>query len=382
MRKLVILINQFINPSTHFLQIGGVQTYIRDLACLAINNGYKVIVYQNDTKKVETCFEYEGISIISEYYSDNQKKFDSIYRMHSDQSTLFIIATDMMNVHSKKKNVISIQHGITFDIPGNMIPGFWRKTRITQSLNKLIRNYCNVRRFHSVKNTVCVDYNYYNWFRTLATIEPEKNVMVIPNYCSGCISEDDLDKKLSQEKMKKKIVFARRFEEHRGAVLFANVVNRLFDEGLSFDVTFAGDGTFKSYLEKTFIDNENVHFTKYSAEQSIAFHKNFDIAVVPTIFSEGTSLSLCEAMAAGVFPICTHVGGMTNIILDHYNGIMTSPNEEQLYLALKDVLLMKKDEYNRICRNAYSSATEAFCKKNWEKKWLKFMEDIVLRGAH
>ncbi|WP_420491566.1 glycosyltransferase [Neobacillus drentensis] len=52
--------------------------------------------------------------------------------------------------------------------------------------------------------------------------------------------------------------------------------------------------------------------------------------------SEGTSLSLLEAMAAKCAEIATNVGGMTNIILDNYNGLIINPDESELYLALEN----------------------------------------------
>lgn len=39
-------------------------------------------------------------------------------------------------------------------------------------------------------------------------------------------------------------------------------------------------------------------------------------------------------MAAGCAVICTNVGGMTNIIIDGYNGLMINPDEDSLYKAL------------------------------------------------
>lgn len=377
MKRLVVIINQFVNPIDYTLQIGGVQTYINDLANLANANGYQVVIYQNDSCREKRIFEYNSFTIVSEFFSNNQKKFDAIYKEYNDSNTLFVISTDMMNIKSNQKNVIAIQHGITFDIPGYMIPGIWGSNKVLQRINKTIRNISNIRRFNSVKNVVCVDYNYFNWYRTLDTIEKEKNVVVIPNYCSDCISINELNKKLSNDRDTTKIVFARRFEEHRGALLFANVVDRLLKEDIAIDITFAGDGSLKNQLAVRYNNVNHIHFTKYSATESIDFHKSFDIAIVPTIFSEGTSLSLCEAMAAGVFPICTHVGGMSNIILDHYNGIMCYPSEDSIYLAIKEAIMMNKKDFSRICENAYYSATESFGKEMWQKKWLRFMDAVL-----
>ncbi|MGR4357642.1 glycosyltransferase [Escherichia coli] len=66
----------------------------------------------------------------------------------------------------------------------------------------------------------------------------------------------------------------------------------------------------------------SVYQTSYKSEDSIHFHQQYDIAIVPSIGSEGTSLSLLEAMSAKCLVIATDIGGMTNIILDGFNGRM------------------------------------------------------------
>ena len=109
-------------------------------------------------------------------------------------------------------------------------------------------------------------------------------------------------------------------------------------------------------------------FTQYCSDESVKFHSNFDIAVVPTIGSEGTSLSLLEAMSAKCAVICTNVGGMTNIIIDGYNGLMVTPNIDQLYSAIK-YLIDNKDIRNKISERGHDTIRKSFTFEKWEKKW-------------
>ena len=120
-----------------------------------------------------------------------------------------------------------------------------------------------------------------------------------------------------------------------------------------------------------------MHITKYEAKDSVGFHSKYDIAVVPTICSEGTSLSLLEAMSAGCFPIATHVGGMTNIILDHYNGLLCYPDEDSVFKALYEAVTMKKESFIRIATNAYRSSVEAFSVGSWSDRWSCFIDDVM-----
>jgi glycosyltransferase involved in cell wall biosynthesis len=82
-------------------------------------------------------------------------------------------------------------------------------------------------------------------------------------------------------------------------------------------------------------------------------------------------------MSAGCFPVATHVGGMTNIVLDGYNGILCSPSEDSLYKSLIKVLEMNEQEYNTIVRNAYNSSVMAFSIEVWKQKWSEFIDEVI-----
>ncbi len=113
---------------------------------------------------------------------------------------------------------------------------------------------------------------------------------------------------------------------------------------------------------------KNVSFITYKSDESLSVHADKHIAVVPTLGSEGTSLSLLEAMASHCAVICTNVGGMTNIIIDRYNGLMINPNTEELYDAMKKAILDAKLR-NRLAINAYNSVKEGFSFELWCEKW-------------
>lgn len=380
MNKLVIVTSSFYDFEKKAIKIGGVETYIMDLALLGIKSGAEVFVYLLESSR--TCFqtdEYEGIKIIALpfakklFKSGNQVLFDRIFSEQNGPQTKFVIATDQMDIKCKADNVIAIQHGIAFDIPGYLIGGLWGKTKTLQLVNKLLRCLRNVQRFYRTRNTVCVDYNYYSWFRTIGTIYPEFSMNVIPNYASDIISKEEFEKKQAKQQQMKKVLFARRFVDYRGALLFAEVVDRILTEREDVEFTFAGNGPLESTLKSKFKGNKRVNFTSFTAKDSVQFHKQYDIAVVPTIFSEGTSLSLCEAMASGCYPIATHVGGMTNMILDGFNGSLVYPSFEGVYNALVGALSMTKKSFDNIVINSYNTALYAFNKESWEKKWLKVL---------
>lgn len=380
MNKLFIIGKNIYDFNNYKFNIGGVQTYVRDLAFLAkkLNKDVYIVQLGNDNFSKKS----EGINIFQFnlnylfFQNPYQKLFNYICRnLANVKKDIIIISTDQLDVRSKLDNVISIQHGVAFDIPGDLLNGIWNKLFILQILNKLFRSLKNISRFSNVKNVVCVDYNFFNWYRTIGTISNSMSLKVIPNYSSSIIHKHNVLKKLNS-RTKKKFLFARRFVDYRGVFLFSNVILKLLNEFHELEVTFAGDGPLKNYLIRKFEGYDNVAITSFEAKDSVDFHFSFDVAVIPTVFSEGTSLSLNEAMAAGCFPIATHVGGMTNMIIDGFNGRLVYPSESELYLVLKEVILMNDIEFNQIVENAYEVVNSSFSKDIWSLKWKDLINKI------
>ena len=374
MSRIGIFYNRLYDFENNELLIGGIETYIMDLSRLCLHLGFEVNIYIMLISKKDHyhSVNYEKVNIIEIYGTSYQKIFNYISKQHTADDML-IIATDMLNIKSDASNVIAIQHGISFDYPYSEIKT--RLPRIKQFLliSKIRRCINFIHLFDHVKNKVCVDYNYFNWYRTIANIEDDQNVVVIPNYCSAIITDEELGYKLHERK-KRKILFARRFVKCRGTLLFIGVIKRLLIEFPDLEVTFAGEGEFKQLIVENFKSCDNVFIKTYKANESVSFHRAFDISVIPSIWSEGTSLTLCEAMSAGCFPIATHVGGLTNIIIDGFNGKLSYPDEESFYESLREVLLMDNQSFNNIVVNAYNSARTSFSINSWEQKWTKFIK--------
>lgn len=382
MKKYVTIFTyRFFDFDNKIVRIGGIETYTLDLALLFTKMGYETTVYTaiDATTEYNECI-YKGFKIKE---IEKGKSFDICFqKLYEKQqgAGLYIIMTDDMKVNSHgKSNVISIQHGISWDNPSWSFSKKFQKGKLF-SFRKLQRCYKHIDIFKKVSNMVCVDYNYYNWIRTFDEIPDDMHLAVIPNYASSGITQNDFNQKLESitDLKKSKIVLARRLTRYRGAQLFADVVARLLKKYPELDITIAGDGDLEEKLKNDFKDYPNVHMTKYSADQSIEFHKQFDIAVVPTIYSEGTSLSLCEAMAAGCMPVATHVGGLTNLIIDSFNGKLCYPSEDAVYNALEELINKDIDEYKVLLRNSYNTYTSALNKDKWEERWIQFINSLAL----
>ena len=380
MKQFFIISSNFYDVVAHKFTIGGIQTYIKDLYFAIIRHGHKAYLVQFGSVESNKEIVVGGCQILLVRYvkgrivSSNQRTFNLFYMRNNKPNSVFIIDTDQRDIKSNNSNVIQIQHGITFDIPGNMIPGFWGKNKILQRINKQIRCWRNAARLSHVRNTVCVDYNYYNWYRTQNTIPDDVTVKVIPNYAGTFVSHNQIEEKIRTLHSKISIVFARRFVEYRGTRLMIKATKKLLAKFENIEVTFAGSGPLQSEVEIAFTGDKRVFITHYESIESVTFHYKFDIAVVPTIYSEGTSLSLCEAMAAGCIPIASCVGGISNILIDGYNGLVIQPSEAELEDALISVINMSHERRRVLAKRAYETALESFSKARWEKQWISFLK--------
>lgn len=370
MRKIHIIYPNYLNKDGDKMSVGGIQTYLSNLIDLIKDKGLEVSLYQTANYNFEK--NIDALKIYAIKTSSNKNIAQQLYdkcKQYLKEDDIIIFGTDFQIIETDCKRVIGIQHGISWDIPTveaaksrfTFLKSFCRK-----ALNAWKRNKC----IQKANKVVCVDHNFVNWYRAVIPF-PQTQFIVIPNF-TPIPPEKEYN-----EKNEIRIIFARRFFEYRGTRLFANVIERILKKHSNIYVTFAGEGPDEEYIKNKFKNNDRVTITKYDSNESIEIHQKHDIAVVPTIGSEGTSLSLLEAMASGCAVICSNVGGMTNIILDGFNGVMFDPyNEDDFYFAIER-LINDNNERLRIAKNGYATVQDAFSLKMWRKKWSKVIDDII-----
>ena len=281
------------------------------------------------------------------------------------ENDILIFATDMLVVKSKFKKVIAIQHGIAFDITKLKKTGMIKN--IKYALKGALRALVKHKRFSYCSDIVCVDYNFVNWYRTQVA-HIDARLHVIPNFSK-------IPGKTEREENRISIIFARRLVEYRGTRIFTNAIKKIKRMHPDVSVTIAGEGPEKKWMQEQLQEFSGVTFTSYKPDESLSIHQKHDIAVVPTRGSEGTSLSLLEAMATGCAVIATNVGGMTNIILDGFNGLMISPDSDELADALLK-LIENEELRKKLSCNARETVTEAFSYEKWRERWIKLIQGL------
>ncbi|BED08166.1 TPA: glycosyltransferase family 4 protein [Escherichia coli] len=368
----IIIYDRIYSYDGEKVTIGGIQTYLVELALLIQEMGKSVLVLQRGYKQFER--QYRNVCFLAE-----NKKVDKLVSFRELASKaveliksdgVVIWGNDQTSVKIREIKTISIQHGITFDIEG--IENRLKRNLIGTpfySLYRFAQRFNAIRKFERSDYHVCVDYNFINWYRTYKNNKALKQTKVIPNFSNTyeVIPIKD-DNRIS-------IVFARRFVERRGVHLFCQAIKCINSEYDNVDFYIAGEGPYKKKMELDLKGLDNVYFCSFRPEDSLFFHADKTIAVVCSIGSEGTSLSLLEAMAAGCAVISTNVGGLTNIVIDNHNGLLCEPNTDSICNAMR-MLINDEDKRKRLAINAFYTIKDSFNILKWKDEWKSMLLNI------
>jgi len=378
--KVVIIYYYFLDSTGTKRKIGGVETYLWNLAKLIYERGDEPVLVQPSTIGFEKKFgilKVIGIERNRKRLKRNDRKdlYEAALSLIDTYNDLIIFGADHASVHTNYPRTISIQHGISWDLPGRYLRSSWfcKIPFIPDSICKKYNSIRCLQYFNNCPNRVCVDYNFLNWYRTQIADVPQNNIWVIPNFVDIPDGYKQNEQRHAENPVK--IIFARRFVEIRGTRLMIQATKRLLGMFQDVEFCFAGEGPDEPLIVESFKDEPRVQIQKYLSDESLRIHGNYHIAVVPSLASEGTSLSLAEAMAAGCAVVATNVGGMTNMVIDGYNGYLVSPDADSLTIALSR-LIGDRELRLRLGQHAAKTAGDAFSLARWKARWSEVLNQI------
>jgi len=370
--KVAILYYNFLDTTGTERRIGGVETYLWNLAKLIIERGDEPVLLQPAKERFETRtghLKVIGVEHNWRRLRRNTRKdlYEAALSLINTSEDAIIFGADHASVRTDYPRALSIQHGVGWDLPARFLRGRLGKIPfipdgVCKSYNAY-RCYCY---FNNCSNRVCVDYNFLNWYRTQVADIPRGNIWVIPNFVNIPTGyQADMER---HRRKPVSVIFARRFVEYRGTRLMLEAAKQLLDRHEDVEFVFAGEGPDLTIITEAFANETRVSIEKYLPDQAIEKHKSCHIAVVPSLASEGTSLSLAEAMATGCAVVATNVGGMTNMVIHEYNGYLVNPNVDELIAALSTLV---SDANLRIDlgKKAVATARDAFSLGRWKSRW-------------
>lgn len=370
-RKTVIIFQSLFFDTTgkHFYA-GGAERYCLDLADIIRKLGFEPLLIQQSSNGfwINTKNNLKTLGVPYFNLLCSNKLFSQRNRTNKTDRTTerecirpaFAIFSSMDFLSQKIfDNSIVLSHGITCD-------------------NKTVdrRQYRHLKDILKYNNHIAsVDTNTISFFRSLFADETKnKHFYYIPNYVD---TKTFQPAKRNDDKIK--ILFPRRLCEYRGYWLCSDVMDDIMqlDQNIEFDFAgFIHDDEIKNDLERLKNKYPNrIHHYLLEPEQMSNVYKNYDISLIPTLHSEGTSLSCLEAQASGNVVIATNIGGLPNLIINDHNGILINPDKNELFDAIKRVV-SDKNLRKKLSKNAVNVAQE-FNKEKWKNAWTNIFKKFI-----
>lgn len=135
------------------------------------------------------------------------------------------------------------------------------------------------------------------------------------------------------------LISVARLQKRKGYDMLAKVHKKLLDEGILHEIHIIGDGNYRPEIEKL-IDELDIakSFVLLGTQKNpYPYIQAADFFVFPST-TESYPLIIGETLCLGKLIISTDVGGINEMIDNGKNGILVQPNEESIYVALKNVL--------------------------------------------
>ena len=176
----------------------------------------------------------------------------------------------------------------------------------------------------------------------------------------------------------KNIIFWGRFSEEKGVDLIIKAAKTILEEFPNTHFYLIGDGPLSNSLIGLVIElklESNIHFTGFLPQKEIiAYASSSDVVIFPSRY-ESFGMMVIEAMALKKPVIGTNVGGIKEIIQSYKNGILVSPDSNEISKVI--INLLKNNELqNTLSREAYETSMQY----DWSKiceMYIEFYEKLI-----
>jgi len=214
-----------------------------------------------------------------------------------------------------------------------------------------------------------VQYEYLN----------SKNIEVVYNGISPQQAQPALVSTLREQYSltKANVVFGTvaRLDPIKNQTLLINAFHQVLIQEPNCKLFIVGDGEERQTLEQLVLKlniTDSVIFTGYIT-QPVNFMNLMDVFLLPSL-SEGTSMTLLEAMSLGKTCVVTNAGGNPEVIKNNHNGFVTPNNELQPFAD--NMLKLAKDIglRNKFGENSYKRFIDIFTNQAMSKSYSKIYQ--------
>ncbi len=376
--KAAILVTHFTAGDGGRVEVagGGRPRMVRDLARYFVSRGIAVDVYERHRAtapfEIEPGIRVRRVRTPVSAWGDLVFALETRSRLDEYDLCCYASPEDGFPFFAGKR-AFAMQHGIWWDSPAYG----WARRKVTAAV-QAIRNLAMCRRTAAV---LCVDTNFINYLRLLgpAGNEAARNCFYVPNYADLDEFPTPDERTIRRRFEQRRLVFLRRFEPPRGGPFFVEVCERLCQRGVEFQALIAGWGSEEQRVRAMVARNpelaRRVTFQTAGLDSAAAILGGAALSVVPTLWSEGTSLSAIESIVSGVPVVVSDVGGLGNLVLPGFNGAVCGVRADDFADAIER-MLARWEPYSRLARHCLSMREELS-----RQRWIAAVEQLLGRAG-
>ena len=339
------------------MDIGGTEQVIRQIvtACSRMRYESSILCVDGTIGQIGRSMQSDGFSVVSisrgsgfdrravaalrSYIRDNE-----IDVLHCHQYTPFCYGAFAALLLGIK--VIFTEHGRFH--PDRFS---WKRRLVNQLVHRLADNIT------CISNATRLALDHYEWI-------PKKRIQVIYNGVAT-LEQDTKDKairrKLGITDTALVLGTISRFDPIKNQLMMLNALCEVRKTNPDCVLIMAGDGPERKNLESKAQElniHNSVYFTGFITD--IAAHLNTIDIFLLTSFSEGTSMTLLEAMSVGKVVIATAVGGNVEVVTDNISGILIPSDDTDALVDNLNRLKKSPLEMQRLSRGAMQAYSEKF----------------------
>jgi len=176
--------------------------------------------------------------------------------------------------------------------------------------------------------------------------------------------------------------FIGRLSAEKGIIYLIEAVKNINKiQGNAIKTIIIGDGPQKEEIERRIVAQDAKEDIKILGfkEDINAWIDMIDILVMPSI-TEGTPMTLLEAMGKGKAVIASNVGGIPDVIQNDINGIIISAKNSFELAAKIQLLASKKEMRNKLGQNARKTIAENYNINNWTRQIERNYDSLLIDG--
>jgi len=366
--KCGFLSEYFYYVDMQTMQMGGGEKYEFELVKLLKQMNIIVDVYQFSYEGITQQVKFKNMRIKplgnirrnGDFEQDSKVGVEKFYEQTKDCDFYIFLTMNLANLGKTPKPTLSISHGIYWDFNSET----YKQPEWNQRVARWLRN---------VNSVVSVDTNTINFVRANMPQYIDK-MNLISNFCDQEIYKP-LDKK---DKSKFTVLYPRRINNLRGIHLFlksASTLTEKYDD-IEFWVVGKGLGDAEQQVKKWCENYRNCRHDSYDMNSMHNVYPQSDLVVIPTVASEGTSLSAIEAISCSKPLITTDVGGLNDINIDDFTGLKVKANNQDELTDAIEYAYLNRDKVEQWGKNAYS-ISKSFSKVKWDNKWIKAINELT-----